>query len=342
VNRGREFREYADWAADHSPLYERLSRAAAADDELLAMVEAVPEDQPAPNMLLGAVHDLLLSGVTSPLAAFYETRTDDPVDPDAEDPFPAFKQFCLDHEAAIRDRLENRLVQTNDVGRSAILYPSFARVSEMDGEPLALVEIGCSAGVNLRWDRYRYGYDDRIVGNPGSPVRIQTRLRGEGRPHLPDAPPRVASGVGVDVNPLDPTDSGDARWLRALVLPNQTDRHERLVDALDLVAADPPETVSGDAVEELPSLLSDAPTDVTLCVFSTVTLYQLSEEAVASIRETLADHSHDRAVHWLSGDPRVPVTTPTYRHVRFADGDATGTRLCAFGAYGTWIEWDAD
>lgn len=215
------------------------------------MVEAVPEGQPAPNLLLAAVHDLLLSGVTSPPAAFYATCTKDPVDPESRDPFPTFKRFCLEHEAAIRDRLGSRLVQTNDPGRSAILYPSFARVAAMDGDPLALVAVGCSAGLNLRWDRYRYEYGDRIVGNPTSPVRIESRLRGESRPPLPDAPPAVASAVGVDVNPLDPADPGDARWLRAL----------------DLVAADPPETVSGDAVEELPHLLSGAPTDPTLCVF---------------------------------------------------------------------------
>jgi hypothetical protein len=133
VSQAAAFRDYADWAAGHSRLYERLSRGSAADDDLLGMVEAVPEGQPAPNLLLAAVHDLLLSGITSPLAAFYATCTDDPVDPESRDPFPIFKRFCLEHETAIRDRLENRLVQTNDPGVS-VTTPTCRHVRFVGGD----------------------------------------------------------------------------------------------------------------------------------------------------------------------------------------------------------------
>jgi hypothetical protein len=203
--RADEFREFADWASDQSPLYEQLSRATADDDALLDLAATAPPSQPAPNLLLGAVHDRLLSGVDHPLADFYPTCADDPTDPAESDPFPAFQSFCRDHREAIRERLESRLVQTNDVGRSAVLYPAFSRITATGGEPLALVELGASAGLNLLWDRYRYAFDDRAVGDSESPVRIETDLR-DGTPPLPDEPPSVTERWGVDLNPLDVTD----------------------------------------------------------------------------------------------------------------------------------------
>ncbi|AQL41788.1 hypothetical protein BV210_03235 [Halorientalis sp. IM1011] len=338
MTRASEFREFADWASDQSPLYEQLSRAVADDEDLLALAATAPESQPAPNLLLGAVHDLLLDGVDHRLAEFYPTVDDDPIDPTETDPFPAFDEFCRTHRDAISDRLESRLVQTNDVGRSAVLYPTFARVAAADGEPLALVELGASAGLNLVWDRYSYAFDDRVVGNSNSPVRIETDLR-DGTPPLPADPPAVADRWGVDLNPLDATDESDARWLRALVLPNQKRRHDRLAAALDLAADTPPELVTGDAAAVLPARLGDAPADATLVVFSTIALYQFPDDAVAAIRETLADASHERPVHWLSGDPSTPPSDPTYRHVRFEDGEAETTELAAFEAYGSWLSW---
>jgi hypothetical protein len=336
--RADEFHDYADWASDQSLLYERLCRAAADDDALLDLAATAPPSQPAPNLLLGAVHDLLLSGVDHQLADFYPTCADDPADPTERDPFPAFEAFCRDHREAIRERLGGRLVQTNDVGRSAVLYPAFARVAGADGGPLALVELGASAGLNLLWDRYRYEFDERVVGDSDSPVCIETTVR-DGTPPLPDEPPTVAERWGVDLNPLDVTGDADARWLRALVLPNQHRRHERLAAALDLAADDPPELVAGDAAEVLPDRLGDAPTDATLVVFSTIALYQFPDEAVTAVRETLAEVSHDRPVHWLSGDPATPPSDPTHRHVRFEDGTAETAEIAEFEAYGSWLSW---
>jgi hypothetical protein len=336
--RADEFREFADWASDQSRLYERLSRATADDDALLDLAATAPASQPAPNLLLGAVHDRLLSGVDHPLADFYPTVTDDPADPTETDPFPAFQSFCRDHREAIRERLDSRLVQTNDVGRSAVLYPAFARVAAADGDPLALVELGASAGLNLLWDRYRYAFDDHVVGDPDSPVRIETHLR-DGTPPLPEAAPMVTERWGVDLNPLDVTDEDDARWLRALVLPNQHRRHERLAAALQLAAEEPPDLVAGDAAGVLPDRLGDAPADATLVVFSTIALYQFPDDAVAAVRETLADASRERPVHWLSGDPSTPPSDPTYRHVRFEDGEAETTKIAEFEAYGSWLSW---
>lgn len=336
-----EFEWYADWAAGVSPLYERLARGAADDAALLEIASRTCEGQPAPQLLLGAVHALLLEGRDHPLAAFYPTCTADPVDPADRDPFPPFREFCVANETSIGEIVASRRVQTNDVGRSAVLLPAFEHVIRTaDASRLVLVEIGASAGLNLFWDRYRYEYEGYgTYGDPDSPVCIGSAVRGSGVPPLPERVPTVVHRVGVDLNPLDVTDPADARWLRALVIPDQPYRHERLAAAIDLVRDDPPDVVAGDAREVVRDLLIDAPEDGVLCVFSTHTLYQLSERELAELQRLLSEYSRRRPVHWLSNDPFAECDYPTYRYVLFSNGAAEETRLAEYESYGEWIRW---
>lgn len=112
-----------------------------------------------PNLFLAAVQHLLLKGTPHPLSEFYKSsdRTADR----AEDPNPKFRSFCLEHIEEIRRLISARSVQTNEVGRSALLLPAFVLVSrQAQRRPLHLVEIGASAGLNLLWDRYGYDYGD--------------------------------------------------------------------------------------------------------------------------------------------------------------------------------------
>jgi hypothetical protein len=338
---GEAFEWYADWAAEVSPLYERIARGVADDPAALGIAAEASPGQPPPQLLLGAVHALLLGGRDHPLASFYPTCTDDPAD---GDPVPPFRGFCRTYEDEIREIVSTRRVQTNDVGRSAVLLPAFEYVARRtDRAPLALVEIGASAGLNLHWDRYRYEYGGRgVVGDPDSPVRIESAVRGDREPPLPEALPEVAFRVGNDLNPLDVADPDDARWLRALVVPDQRRRHERLAAAIDLARETPPTIVAGDALDVLPDLLETVPEGAALCVFSTHTIYQLGEDGVAELRATLAEFGRERPLHWLSGDPESDLDHRAYRHIAFADGAAEETRLAEHTSYGEWIRWLAD
>ncbi|WP_090377565.1 DUF2332 domain-containing protein [Natronobacterium texcoconense] len=338
-----EFEWFADWANGVTPLYERLARQTARENSLLEIAAEAPSSQPAPNLLFGAVHALLLAGVDHPLVEFYPTCTDDAVDPTTRDPFPAFREFCLSHEDRIREIVGSRRVQTNEVGRSAVLFPAFkSAVDRGAATPIALVEIGTSAGLNLYWDRFRYEYEGYAAcGDPESPVTIETTVRGDGVPPRWDRPPEIARRVGIDVNPLDVTDPADARWLRALVIPDQAQRFERLDDAIELVADDPPQLVAGDALEVLPDVLSEIPDRFDVFVFSTLVLYQLDDHEIETLRDLLIKQSQRRTVHWFSNDPSREETPPTYRYVSFADGQRT-RRLAKYKAHGEWIRWLAD
>ncbi|NWF67819.1 MAG: DUF2332 domain-containing protein [Chloroflexi bacterium] len=150
------FQQFAAFQSKgHSPLYERLCRGIAQDEALLRLAAHSPRAQPLPNVLLGAVHYLLLKGTPHALAAYYADLSPDPLPPDT--PFPLFRAFCQEHQAEIKALLAARRVQTNEVGRCALLLPVFGVIAQ---RPLALVEVGTSAGLNLLWDRYRYQYSD--------------------------------------------------------------------------------------------------------------------------------------------------------------------------------------
>src|SRR5690606_20373316 len=110
--------------AQGSPLYERLSRTVADDPELLAVAAEARRGQPAPNLFLGAVHALLGGELRDALTAYYPSLGGQRVIDDALD--GAFRAFVLGHRAGIAELLRTRLVQTNEVRRSAALLPALA------------------------------------------------------------------------------------------------------------------------------------------------------------------------------------------------------------------------
>ena len=73
----------------------------------------------------------------------------------------------------------SRATQTNEAGRCATLLPSLAAISAAEDKPLALIEVGASAGLALFPDRYGYEYDDGTTVTRLSPA---LRARGAGRP----------------------------------------------------------------------------------------------------------------------------------------------------------------
>ena len=97
------------------------------------------------------------------------------------------------------------MTQTNEAARAAVLRPAFGRAAELiDGQPMALVEIGTSAGLLLVPDRYRYRYHDgsraEIFRRRG--LTIDCEIRGDGWPTPAGTPLAIASRTGIDLNPI--------------------------------------------------------------------------------------------------------------------------------------------
>src|SRR5699024_4776170 len=185
-----QFKTFAtDECRGSCALYEHLATKIAEDDALLEICLHTQQGQPIPNLFFGAVHYLLLKGVEHDLKQFYDSMVGLPGR--VVDSFPYFKDFSLHNRDAIISVLQHKLVQTNEVRRCSYLYPSFCYIFGKVKKPLALIEIGTSAGLQLLWDKYSYSYKSNdVFGNPYAEVHITSGIKGEGIPFLyTDSPP---------------------------------------------------------------------------------------------------------------------------------------------------------
>ncbi|WP_051049648.1 DUF2332 domain-containing protein [Nocardiopsis ganjiahuensis] len=264
----------ASYAGGGSPEYERIALGVAQDERLLDLVVGLPAgNKRQPNLLLGAVR--FLGGPT--------------------DSFEGFAGWVVEHWEQVRGVVLERMTQTNEVRRCATLLPVLA---SLEG-PLALVEVGASAGLCLYPDRYRYSYDGGApIGAVESPVLLECATRGA--VPVPERVPRVVWRAGVDLNPLDAGSEADVRWLESLVWPGHTRqaRVERLRAAASVAAAEPPLLVRGNLLEALPGLVAQAPRDATLVVFHSAVAAYLSVQE----RERLEQMMGGLPGHWVCNE----------------------------------------
>ncbi|MBL6852281.1 MAG: DUF2332 domain-containing protein [Alphaproteobacteria bacterium] len=320
-------------------LYSKLAAGIGADEELKALAGRARPGQPHANLILAAVHFLLLRGADDPLKRFYAT-VGGPVSADAEDPMPDFRAFVQKHRAQIQPLIEARVTNTNEVGRSAILHPGFATAAKAAGAPLSLIEIGPSAGLNLIWDKYgvRYRKDGAVVAaiNETAPLVIEAEARGDKVPPV-SALPAIAARVGLELNPVDLSNADDRDWLRALIWPDQVSRLERLDKAIALFAKEKPPILAGDALALLPDVLAQVPRHATPVVYHTIAVYQFSREMREALESILTIAGLRRPVLRLSFEYDGQLYLLSV--IRYADGVREETRLASCHPHGTWIEW---
>jgi hypothetical protein len=206
------YRRFAELeAGGRSPLYARLALGVAGDPEVLALLARVPPAKQQPNLLLASVRSL--AGVRSS--------------------YPAFRAAVLDQPEAVTATLLTHRAQTNEVGRCASLLPVLAALPG----PLALLEVGASAGLCLLPDRYADDYGGRLVGDPASPVRLHCELAGP--VPVPATVPEVVWRRGIDLDPVDVHDPEQVRWLECCVWPDQPERLARLRAAVGVPTRPP-------------------------------------------------------------------------------------------------------
>ena len=329
---GDRFSRFADEARTYEgPLYESLSRKIADDHELLAVARHVWRP-PVPNVLFASVHFLLAQTPNHPLARFYGSLSAH-VEPAAL-AYPHFRDFVLANTARLIPLLETRITQTNEVSRCSYLLPAFAAVHQAGaGRPLALVDVGCSAGLHLLWDRYFYDYGSVQVGDPQAAVRIRCELRGTMTPPLPRRFPQCVFRLGIDLNPVDVTDPIERRWFESLIWPEHARRRQLAEAAMGELRRDPPRLVQGDAADVLHAQLDEVPPDTTLVVYNSAALCQGGAVEQEVVRSVLAAFSSRRPIEWLycEGDGVVLRTLTNQRMVE--------RRLANKDGHGRWLEW---
>ncbi len=247
------------------------------------------------------------------------------------------------HADAVVTECGRRSIQTNEPLRCAALLPALALV---DG-PIALLELGASAGLCLYPDRYSYrfvGADRTVRLDPvtgPSAVQLECALRGPRRPPRLALPEIVWRG-GIDVNPLDAADADDRRFLTTLVWPGESGRADRVRAALDIVAADPPVLVAADATDPdvLARVAALAPAEATLVVSTPGVLPHIPRVG----RERLIEAVRGMDAEWITIDPpdlhdwHPPLDASTWGG--FVLG-RNGIPVAAVDPLGGFVEWRA-
>lgn len=344
THRRQALAELWRWSAGQfptSPLYRAVASTVADEPAVLDLVLEAPPDAHMPLVLLAAVHYLLLGGLEHPLAGVYAGTS-------TGDPGTLFCDLCLSHGRELLEVMEGRRVQTNEVGRCALVGPALTKVSEDLGAPLHLVDVGTSAGIVLCCDRFLLDYGPLgTTGPAGSAVRISCEVR-EGSPPVAAVLGPFASRSGIDRRPPDLADPDDVCWLLACVWPD-SGRLERARLAIDEARRDPPAIHTGEALELLPDVLDDLDDTGVACVLTTWSFSYLSLEERAALVELLARHGRERPVVWVCGDgpgvvdmvpaPPAPVTGEVLSAVAFDDHGAHPQLLADVHAHGDWMRW---
>lgn len=305
----------ADEAEGVSPHYERLAREIADSAAILRFLNDLPAPKRQPNLLLGAA--TLIAGRPPDIALL--TR------------------MVARRADALRATMLARTTQTNEPARCAVLLPLLAALPQ----PLALIEVGASAGLCLLPDRYGYDWGRARLASPGPDAPVFS-CAVTGPAPLPTALPRVVWRAGLDLNPLDVASEADTAWLDALIWPEQEDRRRNLRAALAVARADPPRVVRGDLLRDLEALMAQAPAEATLVVFHTAVLAYVN--GVAARLSFVDTVRRSRAV-WISNE--VPAvfhdialrasTAPRGRFLLAMDGVPKAWT----GPHGQSLEWIA-
>jgi hypothetical protein len=141
----------------------------------------------------------------------------------------------LDRDPEPIERLLRENVQTNESLRSMPILGAFLYLAGTFELPFRIFEIGASAGLNSRFDRYHYVGDDWRWGNTNSPLVLRNRIV-SGRPAHLDSTIQIAERRACDANPIDVADRRSVRRLESFVWPDQLDRLQRLRAALSIAS----------------------------------------------------------------------------------------------------------
>jgi hypothetical protein len=348
---------------DGATTYAAICASVAGDADVMGIIEQAPLAQRRPNLLLAAVHYLLLRGVEHPLGAFYDTVRPPGAPAPEGDVGEVFRDFCHTYRGEVLDLVTTRSTQTNEVNRCAVLLPGLCAIAMQydPKEPLSLLDLGTSAGLNLLFDRYAYTYlqrddgSERTAGDPTSPVMLGCSVANR-FDDLPDLTlPAMADRAGLDLSPIDASSTDEALWLLACLWPDNLPRFNRLRSALDVWRSVPdrPRIMQGDMVDDLASVAATVGGDSPLVVFHSWAVAYLPEQRQKELVETIRSIGQQRPVHHLYAElpfetPGLPTPdSPDAGHrasgstalVHIGPGIEAPERWANVHPHGNWIRW---
>lgn len=292
-----QYRAFVHEAAGESPCFADWASEVARDAEVLEWLSALPPVKRQPNLVFAAAR---WHGVAAP------------------GPYTGLRAALLSDDGSLRATILSRATQTNEVGRLAVLAPAFALLAERARRPLALIEVGASAGLCLYPDAYSYDWSPGgRMDRRGAAAVLSARTAGP--LPIPAGPLDVGWRSGIDLHPLDVTDADQMSWLQVLVWPEQQERRARLDTAIAVTRRDPPRLVTGDLLEALPDEIERARAAGRVVVFHSAVIAYLGSADRDRFAELMRRLVEADVCDWVSneGDRVLPA---------IADGAALGGR----------------
>lgn len=284
-----------------------------------------------PLRIIGGLHALARSGRAPELTALYP-----PAGVPGKLAREVIERSLIAHASAILAFLDSP-PQTNEVGRSAALLPGLLEIARLTGLPLALREIGSSAGLNLQADRFRYRFGDASWGSPQARVQLEPNWLGTSPPI--QAPLRVISRLGCDLAPVDIRDPAKRERLMAYVWADQTERLQRLQAAIDTALVDPAFVEQADAAEWVERNVTTAPGAVCVLFHSIVWMYlpaSTQEKIEQHVRRVASTATTQAPLAWLRFELEHSKQV-AMRLTVWPDG--TDRLLAEAHPHGSWVRW---
>jgi hypothetical protein len=313
----RRYQRFAEIEAPgQSPTFEAWASGVAGDAAILELLAELPTSKQQPNLFFACSRL-----VGCPVGGY-----------------PEFRDWVIANWSAVSAQMRVRATQTNEPRRSALLIPPLGLI----GAPIALIEVGASAGLCLYPDRYSYLYDGRRLDPANGPSTVVLECETTGNPPIPERMPEIAWRAGIDLNPLDLSRDDDVTWLETLIWPEQHARRERIHAAIEIVRADPPRIVKGDGIDDLPALVAEVPRELTLVIVDSASIVYMMPEPRARFIEYVTGLD----ARWISNEGRgiVPSAAEGLGETNAAESSefvlALDGRAVAFtGAHGQRLDW---
>ncbi|MBX3116773.1 MAG: DUF2332 domain-containing protein [Cryobacterium sp.] len=314
-------KDTADWYRNfaeveckgQSELFANWALGISGDRDVLDLIETLPLQKRQPNLIF-AVSRVL----GAPLESYNSLRA-----------------WLIENWNRIAGQAIQRSTQTNEPRRCAALLPALGLIDE----PIALIELGASAGLCLIPDRYSYRFTNHWLHPEDGPSLVKIESEFSGAVPFLRRMPNVQWRAGADLNPLSVLNPEDVRWLETLIWPEQEERLERVQAAMELARRDPPRIIEATALEGLQTLSADAPRGLRKVVLTPAVLvylpYLKRMELVEAIRSSGAS--------WISLDALNVLPEVDAKLRKPKPGQFTlsmdGEPLARVGPHGQFVDW---
>lgn len=351
----RRFAAFVETSRRRAPLYSLLSARIASEPEHGRLLLSAARPQQLPVLYFAAIHMSLMADPDHRLSDHYASLGGQtPNDRLGDDQAWASLVDLLDRRGEqLEATIAERQVQTNEVGRCAVLRAALATLSV--DRPIRLVDLGAAAGLNLALDRYRIDYTGVGQLDAADGLSIACEVRSGSPPTGPIA--TITDRIGIDSAPIDLADTDDRRWLRACVWADETARLSRLDRAIEVARQDPIAIERFDLRDDLFTTLQhviEGQLDTTVVVMNSWVLAYLDETEQRRVIDALdALGRHTGRLVWVCFEsvesvpglarlaPEMNRSDPASVLVMsdWRSGSRSTRLLARCHPHGHWMEW---